>query len=736
LLKRIRLKIEGGVQGVGFRPFIYRLAVECGITGWIRNSPSGVDIEAQGQEWSLSVFRERIRTDLPPAAFITILESSERNLLAESGFEIESSAPGRATAVMMADLATCDDCVEEIFDPENRRHLYPFTNCTNCGPRYSIIKSLPYDRAATSMSGFTMCPRCREEYSNPSDRRFHAQPNACSECGPQVFLRDSAGTVLLRGHDALKETGALLLNGRIVAVKGLGGFHLLARADVDEPVMDLRRRKNRPFKPFAVMVPDSRGITAPPETISLLRSPAAPIVLVCKSLAEGIHLSPSIAPENGAVGIMLPYTPLHHLLMRELSVPVVATSGNRSSEPVCIDGEEALGRLDGIADFFLDHNRPILRSVEDSVVVVSDQGVTPIRRSRGYAPLPVSLPGVRPGRVSLGGNERNTIALSLPGSVIVSQYLGDMTDRMSLEGAARSKEELATIYGIEIMEEFVDLHPDYPVRTLLRGPGTGIQHHHAHVLSCMAENRLNGKVLGVVWDGSGYGPDGTVWGGEFLSVSNFHEYLRVASFRSFPLPGGEKAVLMPPRTAAGMLFAAGIGDPDVIPGIEPGKGVNLIRVLQSGVNCPETSSVGRLFDGVAALLGLCDRNTYSGQAAIALQSSALPTDESYPVLLSGGTFDWVPVLTALLNDIRGGVPPGIISGKFHNWLSDCAVSAALKFADGRVVLTGGCFQNTLLLDSCARKLRTAGFDVYSHHIVPPGDGGLSLGQAAAFSGGE
>ena len=716
---------------------MYRIAGELSLAGWIRNTPSGVTIEVQGSEDTLQLFVEKLRSQLPAAAFLNSLSLETVPAQEESSFVIKSSGSGRATALMMPDMATCDDCLAELFDKGNRRYHYPFTNCTNCGPRYSIIHSLPYDRANTSMAGFKMCPECQDEYDDPGNRRFHAQPNACPVCGPVVSLREANGKILCYAGEALDRACSLILKGGIAAVKGLGGFHLLARADSDQAVSRLRELKKRPFKPLAVMIPDTAKLTSSEGILSLLRSPAAPIVLVKKEEAEQLELSDLISPGIGTYGLMVPYTPLHHVMMHRMGIPVVATSGNRASEPICISFQQARERLCGIADIYLDHDRPILRPVDDSVLVVSDEGVTPFRRSRGYAPLPLPLQGITPGIVSLGANERNTVGVSVADAVMVSQHIGDMSDAGCLENACSTVKDIMRIYGVEKRTEVVDMHPDYAVREIVTGEPFEVQHHYAHVLSCMAENRLKPPVFGIVWDGSGYGSDGTIWGGEFISVADNGKWSRSCHFRRFPLPGGEQAIKKPPRTASGMLFEAGIEDLTIIPGISGELARNLVFMMQKGVNSPLTSSVGRLFDGLSALLGVCSLNSYSGQAAVELQSIAREAERYYPVSVSGGTIDWVPVLLMILDNMKSGAGSDRIAGRFHMWLAESALTAAGLAGTDTVVLSGGCFQNTLLLDLTARLLRENGFQVYSHHVVPPGDGGLSLGQAAAaMHGGE
>jgi hydrogenase maturation protein HypF len=730
MLERRRIDLEGGVQGVGFRPFVYRIACEKGLTGWVCNSSSGVSIEVEGLPSDIQDFERLLCSDAPSAAFVSKMRVSVIQTLESGVFSILPSMTGHPAAVMMPDMATCSQCVSEIFDNTDRRYLYPFTNCTNCGPRYTIINRLPYDRPFTSMSKFSMCPECSNEYRDPADRRFHAQPNACPSCGPCASLWDSGGRTISGGEEALHEAAQLLLNGNVLAVKGLGGFHLMVRADDDQSVAKLRKLKRRPSKPFAVMIPTTDKLECCDTALNVLLSAAAPIVLLEREAIGNLPVSSLVAPGNHMVGVIVPYTPLHHILMRFTGIPLVATSGNLASEPICSDSGEALVRLRGIADFFLVHNRQIVRQVDDSVVSISREGVTIFRRSRGYAPLPIPVQGMKQGILALGGQERNTISFSLPGSVVISQHIGDMTNELSLKSASETISDLCSIYSSEVKLSAVDLHPDCTVSRLAKHPVVQVQHHHAHVLSCMAENSIDGPLLGVAWDGSGYGTDGSIWGGEFFSVEKCFKFERIAHFRQFRLPGGEKAVIFPGRTAAGMLYEAGIMD--FTPTLLTKREMELILVmLENKLNCPLTSSAGRLFDGIAALLGLCSENQYSGQAAIALQGSITGCSEYYPVEYSGGIVNWIPVLQEVLAEIASCVPVGVISAKFHNWLAEVIVEVVKKHGADRVVLTGGCFQNTYLLDKSAARLRESGCLVYRHQYVPPGDGGLSLGQAIA-----
>jgi len=727
---------------------VYRLAASLGLTGWVLNSSSGVTVEVEGAEDALGEFRKRLLSDLPPMSWIS--SCREEHLAPEGSetFEIRRSRGGETEAVIMPDMATCPDCRREILDGNDRRHLYPFTNCTNCGPRFSIIESLPYDRPGTTMRKFAMCPDCRREYEDPMDRRFHAQPNACPACGPHLELWDPSGALLAAGHEALLLTAGGILEGRIAAVKGLGGFHLVSRAGPEGPVSLLRSRKMRPHKPLALMVPDMDAASVLCETGDterrLLESPEAPIVLMRRK--HGVPedtVSGAVAPGNPYLGLMLPYTPLHILLMRELGIPVVATSGNLSDEPICTDEREALVRLGGIADLFLVHDRPIARHVDDSVLAVFAGRETILRRARGYAPLPVYREGVPSSVLAVGAHKKNTVAVTRRDQVFVSQHIGDMETAESVRAFREVAGSLSGLYGIESGLVVRDLHPDYVTSTLAGGYGNRtlkVQHHHAHVLACMAENGIDGPVLGVSWDGSGYGSDGTVWGGEFLEVGADGTFERTAHLRTFPLPGGEKAVREPRRSAAGLLWEMCGSIERVSSLFGAGEAGIVERMLERGFNSPVTSSAGRLFDAVAALLGLYGTIDFEGQAAMALEFLLEDAGggESYAFGLSGGAgsplvADWQPAIEAMLDDVASGMSPADASLRFHNGLAECIIGVAGMAGADRVVLTGGCFQNRYLSERTSSRLTEEGFRVYTHRLVPPNDGGISLGQAAAAS---
>jgi len=752
--QRIRITVRGAVQGVGFRPFIYRLARESGLSGWVMNSSDGVVVEAEGAGPRLEAFLLRIEKEKPRRSSIQGLEYSFLDPAGFAGFEIRpSQVEGFPTVPALPDIAVCADCLGEISDPRNRRFRYPFTNCTNCGPRFTIIESLPYDRAGTSMKTFRMCDRCRDEYQDPEDRRFHAQPNACPDCGPQLAFWDGAGGVLARNDRALREAVAALRRGMIVAVKGLGGFHLLVDAADSEAVARLRRRKHREEKPFAVMFPSLDSVRAACEVSELearlLLSPEAPIVLL-RSRVSGSRgaIVPSVAPGNPDLGVLLPYAPVHHLLMEEFNRPVVATSGNRSDEPICTDEKEAVERLGGIADRFLVHNRPIVRRTDDSVIrIMMGRGMI-LRRARGYAPLPVSFPRPLPSVLAVGGHLKNTVALTAGNHVFVSPHIGDLETKEALEAFQSMITGLRRLYAARPERILCDLHPDYRSTRYARSqdiPVTPVQHHHAHVASCMAENGLDGPVLGVAWDGTGYGPDGTVWGGEFLRT-DAGGYRREASFRQFRLPGGEAAVREPRRSAAGLLFAIqgeALFDREEAAGLRffhPPERTVLRTMLARGVQSPWTSSAGRLFDAVAALIGLRGRSCFEAQAAMELEYAIgnLRVEEAYAFEIRDGErgnhdgprriVDWEDMIRAILRDVRCGLPTARIAARFHNTLAEIIVEVARRAGQGRIVLTGGCFQNRYLTERAVRRLRAEGFRPYWHQRIPPNDGGIALGQ--------
>ena len=751
--ERRRLLVEGAVQGVGFRPFIYRLASEVGVKGWVRNSAQGVLIEAEAPRARLDTFQAQIEAQRPPHSIIQHITVESIPATGESVFQIcESSTLGDRSTIILPDLATCPDCLREIFNHENRRYRYPFTNCTHCGPRYSIIEHLPYDRPNTTMHTFVMCKKCRAEYENPLDRRFHAQPNACPDCGPQLSLWDSAGRELATHDDALRMAAEAIRNGAIVALKGLGGFQLLADACNPEAVRCLRERKERPDKPFAVMFPTLAQAKATckisEDEALLLISPKAPIILLPRGAWD--WLCDEVAPGNPNLGVMLPYTPLHHLLMAELRFPVVATSGNLSGEPICTDEREALARLRGIADVFLVHNRPIARPVDDSVTRIVAGSETLLRRARGYAPLPIEVAAPLPVTVAVGGHLKNTVAVSVGRQVFVSQHIGDLDAPQSVSAFQRALEDLQGLY--EKLPDVIacDLHPDYRSTRMAEElaqqsgrPLVRVQHHYAHALACMAEHHLEAPALGVVWDGTGYGTDGTIWGGEFLRIGA-ESFERCAHLRTFRLPGGEQAIREPRRSALGLLFELYGENIPALPQLSfsPSELELLKGALARDINAPLTSSMGRLFDGVSALLGLRQRTSFEGQAAMELEfiCHAANTDRCYPINVAhvtigerpgGSIIDWSSMVEGILTDLAAGLNTAEIAAAFHNTLFDMIVKIAAQEQIEQVVLSGGCFQNRRLLEGSIRRLREAGLRPFWSQEIPTNDGGIALGQIMA-----
>lgn len=745
---RLRAEVRGAVQGVGFRPLVYRLAMDLGLAGWVSNSAQGAVIEVEGPAEKLNQFLPRLHDQKPPACAIQFWEKVFLPAAGYTGFDIRASnEAGEKTAIILSDLATCTECIREIFDPTDRRFRYPFTNCTNCGPRFSIILGLPYDRLRTSMNRFSMCGRCRSEYEDPADRRFHAQPNACPECGPHLELWDETGAILGIREAALTQAAESLRQGDILAVKGIGGFHLIVDARNEGAVVRLRSRKNREEKPLALMYHDMemirRDCRISANEEELLRSPASPIVLVRRKKSEGQAgdgPAPGVAPRNPNLAVMLPYAPLYHLLMAELGFPVVATSGNRSDEPICTDEREAVTRLAGIADRFLVHDRPIIRAVDDSIMRVAVGRELVIRRARGLAPLPVHIKQKLPPLVAVGAHLKNTVAITVGGQVIVSQHLGDLDTAPAIEGFKKSLADLTGVYPMKWQAVACDLHPDYHSTRVARQfglPVVAVQHHHAHVRACMAENQLTGPALGVAWDGTGYGEDHTIWGGEFLAVAG-KCFARAAHFRRFRLPGGDQAVREPRRAALGLLYELlgdRLFDQDMLVSLSSftTQELKVLRnMLRSGLNSPWTSSVGRIFDALASIIGLCQKMQFEGQAAMQVEFALEPTDEAYPFQITKeGEVNWAPAAHAILGEIQQGNLIGPIIGRFHNTLGEIIVAVAQRVEIEQVVLSGGCFQNVYLLERAVSRLRNAGFQPFWHQRIPPNDGGIALGQIMA-----
>ncbi|MHB8865648.1 MAG: carbamoyltransferase HypF [Pirellulaceae bacterium] len=750
-VRRLAISVQGIVQGVGFRPFVYNLAQGSGLGGWVANESDAVRIEIQGPAAAVSAFVESLRAACPPAAQVEQVDVVEMPLVADgpttpAAFVIRpsgTSASPRPT--IPADLATCSACRAEIAEPTERRFRYPFTNCTNCGPRWSILTGLPYDRSRTSMDVFEMCEACQAQYAHPEDRRFHAQPIACPTCGPQLRLLHSSGRELQRGDLALAEAVGAILAGQVLALKGIGGFQLIVDATNEQAVQNLRQRKRRPAKPLAVMMSDLDAVechchVSATERSALL-SPAAPIVLLDRRSDDfEPQIASSVAPGNPLLGVMLPYTPLHHLLTDAVRRPLVCTSGNRAEEPMAIGTQDALQRLGDIADLLLTHNRQIVRPVDDSVAREEDGHLQVLRRARGFAPLPISLDRAVPTILAVGGHLKNTVALSLGRDVILSPHIGDLDNTLSTEAHRRAIRDLVGFFQTTPDIVACDLHPDYgSTRQAERlaqewsVPLIRVQHHVAHVLSAIAERQLAGPVLGLSWDGTGYGLDATVWGGEAIVVDG-PLWTRVGHLRTFPLLGGERVAREPRRAALGMLH-----EMQSERCLELGRRwfseqelALLESALERGHVFPRSSSMGRLFDSVAVLCRLPDRVSFEGEAAMRLEFVADPQEmASYPLPWTDtapAIADWQPLLEAVLHDLAGGCSPGTIAGRFHNTLADLALGLASRIGCGKIVLTGGCFQNRLLTRRVRMRLLAAGFEVYTQRRVPPGDGGIALGQ--------
>lgn len=741
----LELLITGAVQGVGFRPLVFRVAHRLGVGGAVWNEPGGVRVRVVGPAASVESFTGTLRRECAPPAridHIRILSVSETDT--PEPFRIaESITGGLREALVMPDLATCPNCLRELFDSKNRRYRHPFINCTHCGPRYSIILGIPYDRERTTMREFPMCPACRAEFENPEDRRFHAQPIACPICGPTVELWDARGMRLGARDWAIRSAASRIREGQIVAVKGIGGFHLLCDARNDAVVQELRRRKRREEKPFAIMAPDlgwARLLADLSDIeIELLRSAAAPIVLARRR--DTGWVAPSVAPANPQLGILLPYAPIHHLLVREVGMPVVATSGNLSDEPICTDEREAVERLAGIADAFLVHNRPIARPLDDSVAQVVDRRVCLIRRARGYAPLAIPLPLETPPMLALGAHLKNTIALAFGDRIVLSQHHGDLDALEARAAFERAVEDLPALYGVRPGIWIADKHPDYASSIYVRERGfetITVQHHHAHIAAGMAEHGLSGPVLGVAWDGTGLGDDGTIWGGEFLRVSE-EGFLRIGRLSRFRLPGGDASMRKPIAAAFGALFASFPAQTAELArrwlGLDDETIQAYSALIESGTNAPWTSSAGRWFDAISALCGACRTSSYEGQAAQRLEylcdDAADSRLFSYGIVEEAGVvvFDLAPLLREFLEEMEHGSDRVRLATRFHRTLADILVTMAMGHPDLPVVLSGGCFQNRFLAELTVRRFRELGRPVYLPEQIPANDGGISAGQA-------
>jgi len=742
-----KFHVNGIVQGVGFRPFVYQLAKQYGLKGEVANTAAGVSIHIEGPPGKIKSFETDLCEKSPPLAHVVEITSHDEPPKHFAHFSIVCShGADQMSTLISPDVSICHDCLKELFDPNDRRFGYPFINCTNCGPRYTIIDDIPYDRPKTSMRHFRMCQHCQAEYDDPANRRFHAQPNACADCGPHVILCDNKQKQLDVG-DPIAEAARLVRQGHILAIKGLGGFHLAVDAQNSDAVVRLRRRKVREEKPFALMSYDCEQVenyaVVGPEERKLLTSIQRPIVLLRKKTPHSI--AEEVAPRNKYFGVMLAYTPLHYLLLNHGFSALVMTSGNISEEPIAIDNSDAFERLAGIADYFLIHNRDIYLRSDDSIVRYAAEATRFIRRSRGYVPVPVFLKGELPPMLALGAELKNTICITKGNTAFLSQHVGDLENLITYEFFRLTIDHLARILEVTPRLCAYDLHPDYLSTRFAEEQQdiarVQVQHHHAHIVSCMAERKLDGKVIGLSFDGTGYGTDGTIWGGEIL-IATAASFERAGHLAYVPMPGSAAAIKEPWRMAISYLhhaFGDRLWDLDLpmFRLIEASKIKIIVEMIQKGVNCPHTSSLGRLFDGVAAIVGIRNQVKFEGQAAMELEMQAADgIDTIYD-------FDWVsgdpiqilsdPIICGVVQDVQNGLSIAEISIKFHKTLialfAEICVSLRQNRDLNRVVLSGGCFQNSILLSGMIRELRFRDFEVFAHQQVPTNDGGISLGQA-------
>jgi hydrogenase maturation protein HypF len=742
--QRLRVRVEGTVQGVGFRPFVYRAATELGLGGWVLNDSRGVLIEAEGGRRALDALLERLRTGAPPLAIVDGVSEEAIGSTGELGFRItESEEGGEPEAAVSPDVATCEDCLAELMDPGDRRHRYAFTNCTNCGPRFTIVCGVPYDRPLTTMASFEMCELCRAEYEDPLDRRFHAQPNACPVCGPSLRFTDRAGLSLAEGNEPSLEAATLALaEGRIVAVKGLGGYHLACRADDEGVVAELRARKHREDKPFALMAPSIDSalelVELDDASGALLTSRERPIVLAPRR--PDAPVAESVAPASRELGVMLPYSPLHHLLLADSSAVLVMTSANVSDEPIAYRDEDALARLAEIADVFLVHDRPIETRTDDSVVrVVADRPLF-LRRSRGYVPRALPLSAGRP-ILACGAELKSTFCLAKGERAWLGHHIGDLKNYETLRSFTEGVEHFEELFAVEPELVAHDLHPEYlSTKYALEREGVetvGVQHHHAHLAACLAEHRETGPAVGAIFDGTGYGTDGTVWGGELL-VGDRGGFERAGHLHPVRMPGGERAIRQPWRMACSWLLETLGSEPPLPPllaqRVSEEDWSKMAELAGAGLASPVTSSAGRLFDAVAALCGIRAEVNYEGQAAVELEAAADPAvHEAYP-LPGAELLDARETVLAILTDLGAGVTVAEVAAKFHNAMAEAAARACAEHARAEgielAVLSGGVFQNRLLLERTAAALERAGLRVLVPRLLPPNDGGVAFGQAA------
>jgi hydrogenase maturation protein HypF len=750
--KSVRINVQGIVQGVGFRPFVYRLAREYDLSGWVRNTSGDVEIELEGSEQALNAFLEVLEKKAPPRSQIEEVKTAFQPVKGYTAFRIRESLRQQGDYQLVSpDIATCDDCKREIFSPVDRRFDYPFTNCTNCGPRFTIIDEIPYDRSRTTMAQFKMCVECKLEYEDPLNRRFHAQPNACPVCGPQLRLVDKKGGAI-QCENVIDAVSERLKGGKIVAIRGLGGFHLACDATDGKVVQRLREKKRRPSKPFAVMIATLEEILdhclVTPEERELLDSPQCPIVLLrWRESSSGIvHM---VAPRQKWLGVMLPYTPLHHLLLRAVERPLVMTSGNLSSVPLVKDNEEALQQLGTIADIFLLHNRDIRTRCDDSVCMV-EEGTQVLRRARGYAPNPVLLPFKSKQVLACGAELKNTVCLTKNEHAFLSQHIGDMENEETLGFFEETIDLYKRLFHIDPEIVAHDMHPDYVSTKYARDLGSTkdlnlvpVQHHHAHIVSCLIDHGIKGPVIGVAFDGTGYGTDGAIWGGEFL-VSDWHHFKRAGHLEYVPLPGGEAAIKKPYRMALSFLYTL-LGEDVSVKGlplsrVDPVELGVIRKQLEQRINAPLTSSAGRLFDAVSAIIGVRAEIDYDAQAAIELEMAAgegIREPGVYPFSIERGQDRQVvrlgELFSAIIYDVQTGRQPATISLRFHNTMAQIIAEMCTLIAGhtkiNQVALSGGVFQNRLLLHLAVAALQGEGFEVLTHKLVPCNDAGISVGQA-------
>jgi len=749
-VKRLFLKVEGIVQGVGFRPFVYNQAVSLNLRGWISNNSEGVHIDVEGQEGKLNKFIYNLKHKHPSLARVENIVIEEKESINYKTFEIrESERKDKKITLISPDVATCEECIEDITDPSNKRYKYPFTNCTNCGPRFSIIKYTPYDRDKTTMKKFKMCGDCNGEYTNPTNRRFHAQPNACKDCGPHIWIEDSTRTKI-EVEDVIDWTRQKLKEGKIFAIKGLGGFHLVCDATNEEAVKTLRFRKKRPHKPLAVMVKDIKTVErycyVNMEEERILSGIRKPIVILDQT--NSYNLPQYVAPDQKTLGVMLPYTPLHHLLFEDEIEALIMTSANVHGLPLEYKNESAVEKLGHIVDYFLQHNRDIYVPIDDSVVKVVDNEVRMIRRARGYAPEPIKKENIKE-ILACGSNMKNTFCVAKENFLFLSQHNGDLENVETIEHYKNNIEHYKNIFYFTPKYIACDMHPNYVSSEYAYNsnlPRIEVQHHHAHIVSCLAENNINEKVIGIAYDGTGYGIDGKIWGGEFLLCDN-KEFIRLGHLNYVKMPGGEMAVKEPWRMAVSYIyrmFKCGKYDEystkeqleQILLKLYGEKAINLISIIEADVNCPETSSMGRFFDAAASLIGIRDNITYEGQAAIELETIAsMECEEYYDYDIAiGNSYIVEPekIINGIIKDKMSGVKRNIISSKFHNTIIKFSVNTCKLIRKdigvNEVALSGGVFQNSYLLRSLTKELKNEEFVVYTNKLIPTNDGGVALGQ--------